>query len=391
MDRPAYLAGFWGEAWRLGFALVAGIAFYLVNWGSAYFAYGGEYPKQLAIPIVVDLLAGLLAILLAGLRRRFPLVIAVLESLISAISFFSLGACLLVWASLGTRRKAAEIIPIGVLACAGSLAGALAGYPVQTSLDPVSLAMGEATTLAVFAVPTLVGVNIGNRRELVASLQASNLALKEAQSARVAQARSEERTAIAMEMHDALAHRLSLVAVYAGAMENAHDWSAEKVQQSAGVVRENTRKALEELRSILGVLHEDDGIELQPGFAAIPGLLSDARRAGTEVEVRMEEEMSWETLPEAAGTTVYRILQECLTNARKHAPGQKVEIAVGGEPGAGLALDVENEIPSEVPATVPSGYGLVGLAQRARLAGGALSAGRKDGRFAVHLELPWIS
>ena len=137
-------------------------------------------------------------------------------------------------------------------------------------------------------------------------------------------------------MHDVLAHRLSLLATYAGALEYRPDAPPAQLARAAGVVRAGVHQALEELREVISVLRDDELHRRQPrpspGWPTSAPLVAESRDAGTPVDVVTRISRP-EDLPGAIGRTVYRVVQEGLTNARKHAPGQPVRLLLDGGPG----------------------------------------------------------
>ena len=193
----------------------------------------------------------------------------------------------------------------------------------------------------------LVGWGAQNqaRRALVQSLEDRARRAEEEQAHRLAEARRAERTKIAREMHDVLAHRLSLLAAYAGALEFRPDAPPEELARAAGVIRDGAHQALEELREVIGVLRDDPADEEpdrpQPTLADLPRLLAESRAAGTPV--RLDDRLADAgTVPDVLGRTVYRVVQEALTNARKHAPGREVTVLLAGQPGRRLLVVVTN-------------------------------------------------
>ncbi|TWD84791.1 signal transduction histidine kinase [Kribbella amoyensis] len=232
------------------------------------------------------------------------------------------------------------------------------------------------------------------RQALLDSLRERALRAENEQGRRVAEARALERTKMAREMHDVLAHRLSLLATYAGALEYRPDSSPEKLAKAAGVIRGGVHQALDELREVIGVLRDGEIDELpsgrpQPTFADLSSLVTESRDAGTVI--RYDQVVSAaESLPPATGRTAYRVVQEGLTNARKHAAGRPVTLKVQGEPGTGLQIVLTNPGGDGVPLTPGSGTGLVGLTERVQLAGGTLDHGQGgDGEFRLRASLPW--
>ncbi|WP_031470944.1 sensor histidine kinase, partial [Sciscionella sediminilitoris] len=194
-------------------------------------------------------------------------------------------------------------------------------------------------------------------------------------------------------MHDVLAHRLSLVATYAGALEYRPDSAPERLSKAAAVIRTGVHDALGELRDVIAVLREDENSGSisgpQPGLADVPALIEESRQAGMVVHLR-DSVTEPEAAPATAGRTTYRIVREALTNARKHAADQPVHVTLGGGPQVGLSIEVSNPLPASAAPLVPgSGTGLIGLTERARLAGGTLDHYTGDEEFRLRSWLPW--
>ena len=186
---------------------------------------------------------------------------------------------------------------------------------------------------------------IGSRRELLARLRERAETTESEQAARLAQARTAERTRIAREMHDVLAHRISMVTTYAGALSYRDDLTPEQVRETAGIIQENSHQALVELRQVLGVLREDSGDadpeRPQPSAVDLPGLVDDARESGMNIAADLGPV---DAIPDLLGRTAYRVVQEGLTNARKHAPNTLVTVGLEGGPDDGLTIAVRNPI-----------------------------------------------
>ncbi|GAA2736331.1 sensor histidine kinase [Actinocorallia aurantiaca] len=233
-----------------------------------------------------------------------------------------------------------------------------------------------------------------SRRALLISLHERALRAEAEQGRLVAEARMAERHALAREMHDVLAHRLSLVATHAGALEYRPDSSPDQLSRAAGVVRTGVHQALEELRQVIGLLREEDdadeGLEPRPTLSDLPRLLAEARQAGQPVLLR-DEAADVAELPAGTARAAYRVVQEGLTNARKHAPGLQAEVVLRGAPGEDLLIDVRNPMPAagQAPLTPDGGLGLVGLTERVRLTGGRLDHQITGGLFRLRARLPW--
>jgi signal transduction histidine kinase len=166
------------------------------------------------------------------------------------------------------------------------------------------------------------------------------------------------------------------------------------VAGAAGVIRASAHQALQDLRDVIGVLRADTGggapDRPQPTLAELASLAGESRDAG--VKVRLDVRVDEGGVPELTGRTAYRIVQEALTNARKHAPGTSVTVTLSGAASTGLTVEIRNPLPvSAAPGAIPgTGTGLIGLAERATLAGGRLAHGRTpEGDFVVTAWLPW--
>jgi signal transduction histidine kinase len=198
-------------------------------------------------------------------------------------------------------------------------------------------------------------------------------------------------------MHDVLAHRLSLVAVHAGALAFRHDLTPTQTRETAGIIQANSQRALADLREILGLLRDTErGIDAtdhrpQPTLGDLGALLDDERAAGARITLRADLD-DLDALPASVGRSAYRIVQEGLTNARKHAPHTAVTVELTGRPGTGLDLAVRNCVPVAPRHRDDDrgGFGLVGLAERAAASHGRFEHGlTPDGEFLLQAWLPW--
>jgi len=240
------------------------------------------------------------------------------------------------------------------------------------------------------------GMYVRARSQLLASLRERAHRAEAEQELRIAQARQLERARIAREMHDVLAHRLSLLSLHAGALELRPAAPPQTIASAAGIIRESAHQVLEDLREVIGVLRVDQPDQPperpQPGLGDVDTLVEEARRAGCQVSLHSDV-ADPASVPATIGRGAYRIVQEGLTNARKHAPGQPVTATVGGAAGEGLTIELRNPVPvNGVPTVIPgSGTGLIGLAERAAIAGGRLEHGPTADGFRLRAWLPWPS
>ncbi|MEV6293164.1 histidine kinase [Streptomyces sp. NPDC051896] len=344
-------------------------------------------PQALA---VADVLLGALSCGAVWLRRRWPVGLAAAMVVVGFVSSTAGGAVMVAVFTLAVHRPFRYVAWIG---------GAdLALVPVYYWLrpDPDLPYLGSVVFAVLLAVSVIGwGMFVRSKRLLMLSLRERARRAESEARLRAEQAQRLAREAIAREMHDVLAHRLTLLSVHAGALEFRPDAPREEVARAAGVIRESAHEALQDLREIIGVLRAgeaDDaaGERRRPTLAALDALVSECREAGMKVtlEHRVADPAA---VPASVGRTAYRIAQEALTNARKHAPGAEVALILTGAPGEGLTVTATNPPPTTEPTPVPgSGQGLIGLTERAILTGGRLEHGSTaDGGFEVRAWLPW--
>ncbi|MET8830777.1 histidine kinase [Streptomyces sp. NPDC004610] len=336
----------------------------------------------------LDQLLGALACAAIWLRRRWPVGLAVALLAVSFVSSTSGGAYLVALFTVAVHRPFRYVAWIGGV----SLLQAPVFYWLRPDPDlPYPVVIG-------FSVLLLLGVISWGRlarskRELMLSLRDRARHAESEAQLRADRAQRLAREAIAREMHDVLAHRLTLLSVHAGALEFRPDAPRPEIARAAGVIRESAHEALQDLREIIGVLRAADSDESgrpQPTLGALDALVTESREAGTKVQLD-QRVTDPGTVPASVGRTAYRIVQEGLTNARKHAPGAEVTVTVTGAPGDGLDVRVSNPAPEgEVPPVPGSGQGLIGLTERATLAGGHLRHGPDpESGFEIRAWLPW--
>jgi signal transduction histidine kinase len=368
----------WGHTWRF----VLTVALSAVAWLPIV-------DDQSEVQWALDVALGLLAyVLVFGFRRRWPVPIALLVGLLAGASAIASGPAVLAAVSVATRRRWREI------ALVGSVGFAAAQFFVtwQPGSNPepfwVLLSINAVATAAMLGW----GMYIGSRRELMWTLRHRAETAESEQEFRVAQARANERARIAREMHDVLAHRISQVSMHAGALAFREDLTPEQVHISATVIRDKAHEALTDLRGVLGVLRGEDGepaLAPQPTYADLGQLVAEARESGLNLAF-YDRVSDSDEVPDAAGRTLYRIVQEGITNARKHAPRSLLTVELGGSPEDGLDVVMRNPF-GFGSATPGSGLGLVGLTERAELRGGRLDVRREDATFVVHAWIPWAA
>lgn len=378
----------WSHAWRM----TAVIAIGLLAWSSTKGEMAPIDGALLTWFRIGDPLLGVVCMLLTLLRRRYPVAIAAIVTVASTASVTANGAAALVLCSLATRRRYAETAALAIVSIGTGLLTDSVIYPKESDLQPYWI--GPAVLTAAIATIIAIGFAVGARRDLVWSLRSRAETAEREQHARAAEARLLERNRIAREMHDVLAHRISVVAMHAGALGFRTDLTREQTAATAKTIAENAHLALQELREVLGVLRTgNDSLTAtpeppQPTLADLARLVDEARSAGMDVSIT---DTTTDDLPATSARTAYRIAQEGLTNARKHSPGAAVRVRIDGGPGQELIVDVGNSAPRQPGLALPSsGYGLLGLAERAELVGGTLAYGPDPtGGFRLRAVLPW--
>jgi signal transduction histidine kinase len=244
----------------------------------------------------------------------------------------------------------------------------------------------EGVLILVLAVGAQVlGDSRRQRSQAIAERDATRSAIAEAQRD---QAVMEERARIARELHDVVAHHVSVIAVQAETARLTTPDLSEEGKKRFAAIGDAARNSLTELRRLLGILRADGAGAArapQPGLERLAELVDSARDAGTPVTLSVHGEAA--PLPPGVDLTAYRIVQEALTNARRHAPGASVEVEVGYEPEK-LSLRVSDDGPGP-PEADTSGHGLLGMQERAAMLGGTLRTGRAPGGgFVVEAGLP---
>jgi signal transduction histidine kinase len=268
-----------------------------------------------------------------------------------------------------------------------AVSGLIALAPWQ--IDSYTQAINHVLTVVVLLVlPAVLGLWVRTRAELLTALRDRAERAESEQQLRAREAVLAERGRITREMHDVVGHRVSLMVLQAGAIDMAAD-DSDRVRVLAGQLQDAGRRSLEELRQLLGLLQEDEDAPLapQPGLGDVEELVGDSRRAG--LEVTLTRCGAPRELDPTVGRTAYRVVQEALTNAGKHAPGGPVTVALELRE-AELAVTVTNRAATRAPTALPSGgLGLIGLRERVRTVGGTLRAEpRLDGGFRVEAVLP---
>ena len=272
---------------------------------------------------------------------------------------------------------------VGVIAvAAGLLAAAVFGFPNSTGADLV-------LTGAIYAGAYLFGSTVRNRRLYLGELEARAAELERERDEQERRAVADERLHIAQELHDVVAHSMGVIAVQAGVGAHVIDRDPVEAKHSLEAISETSRATLREIRRILGVLRNDGAADYQPapGLVDLDRLVGDFEDAGLPVTVSIEGAPNG--LPPGVDLTAYRIVQEALTNALKHAGPARACVAVTYRPGA-MALRITDDGRGVRGTPSEGGHGLLGMRERVGVYGGTITAGpRVGGGFSVTVELPY--
>ncbi|XKK58890.1 histidine kinase [Streptomyces sp. ARC32] len=397
-------------------------------------AEGVPFARDAGIPTAAGVLFGLLAGSVLVVRRKWPIAVVLVALAITPAEMgFLMGV-------VGLYTLAASELPRRII-------GALAGMTFLGTLVVTFVRLGQdmtrdglelgdwflpfasiATSLGMTAPPLLLGLYVGQRRRLMESLRerADSLErelqlLAERAEERAEWARGEERTRIAREMHDVVAHRVSLMVVHAAALQAVARKDPEKAVKNAALVGDMGRQALTELREMLGVLRSGgDGARAErasvplaavgvaaaaaasraaeggdassdgPCLSELDELIGQSEAAGMAVDLSVEGEVRGYAAE--VESTAFRVVQEALTNVHKHAAGAKTYVRLAHRVSE-IAMQVENEPPPELSgeaARLPSGgNGLVGMKERVAALGGVFVSGPTDaGGFRVSAVIP---
>jgi len=328
-------------------------------------------------------------------RSRYPFTVAavVAGTAVSEVatggyhnSVVALAAFILVPYSLAAHSAGKRPMLAGLAAVV--TAAAVSQAAQSTPHAAGTLASTIAGDAALIFVPFFAGLAMRQQRLRAQTLERLTEQLAREREERARTAVAEERTRIARELHDEIAHAMSVIAVQADAAEGALAKDPALVQRPLIAIRQTAREALADMRRVLGGLRGDERAELapEPGLARLGALLEQARAAGLAVELRVEGEPA--PLPPPLDLTAYRILQEGLTNVRKHAAAHRVEVVIRYRRDA-IGVEVSDD-GAGAGASGGSGRGLAGIRERVALLGGEFVAGPRARGFAVRVTLPLV-
>jgi signal transduction histidine kinase len=370
-------------------ALLAVVVFAGVVWGplSDGDHDHGHHPGAGAVldAVTIAVLAGACAAL--TLRRTHPLPVWGV-SLLAGVAIVLHGAqppvavvlSLLTLYTIGTRE------PPGTTVLTTAVSAVVYGVAV-TVVDGV---FGDRTVtlLAFLCAAAAVGLAVRSQRAAVSAAEARARQAEATREEEAVRRVTDERLRIARELHDVVAHHISVINVQAGVARHLMDSRPEQAREAMGLVRESSRTVLTEMSTVLGLLRtgeDEHPTAPAPGLAQVGGLVESMRRSGLDVEVRTVGKPS--ALSQIADLTAYRVVQESLTNALKHGTGT-AELEIDWQPH-GVLVEVRNPPRTDGSAAPGGGHGLVGMRERVAAVGGRMTAGpAPDGTFTVCAEIP---
>ncbi|MEU9516561.1 sensor histidine kinase [Micromonospora sp. NPDC048169] len=335
-------------------------------------------------PLWVSVLVGMALGLPLAVRRRWPITVAVVISSVAAVAlitgvipgYAAAAPGLAIGLSLYTMAVSTRT-PRSMLCAAGCLALVSVALALTES-DLWSRTGGVVYAAAMIAPAWMIGWLVRERR-VVAARQGEHL---------VRRAAAEERLRVARELHDVVAHTLSLIVVKAAVANHVADADPREAGAALRVIEETGRNALTDVRRVLGALREDTPYAPPPGLDALPVLAQQAAMGGVDVRLDVRREDSPGVVPESVGLAVYRIVQEAVTNVVKHAAPAVCRATVTVTPGE-VRVEVMDD--GDRPVLIGGeGHGLIGMRERVTLHGGEFRAGpRSGGGFAVTASLPY--
>ena len=352
------------------FALLAGVAV-----ATLAFSIVHRHENAAAVPLAVCTIAPLIV------WRRRPLAVLAIVTALGVFTFaigdtpfpVPVGVALYAVASLCERRVA---IIAGLSAFAVTVLASLAsgkGFG------------GGISVMVFFAAAWLFGEGVASRRAYVREIEKKADRLEREHEAHALRAAAEEQARIARELHDIVAHSVSVIVVQASAADDVFESDRAQAREALRAIESSARSALGDLRRVLGTLRDEVDYRPQPGLDRLPALVDDVRATGLEVALTVEGMPR--PLPAAVDLSAYRIVQEALTNTLRHAAARRAEVRVTW--GDELGLEILDDGRGAGDSDAGAGQGLIGMRERAMVLGGSVTAGPAfGGGYAVSARIP---
>jgi signal transduction histidine kinase len=384
---PSYIRGVNHDRSHVGDAVI-------VAWVVGVIAVGAAVradPSTRPLALTLGLAAGAVLVL----RRRAP-------TATFAISGALVLALFAVDSTAGAIAVIAPAVALYTLALSRGrihLAVAVAAAAAAVLLAELFLAGGRGPTLmqtaahvSLVAIPVLAAEALRNRRAYIQVLLERLEQAEREREEEVERRAQQERLRIARDLHDVVAHTLTTINVQAGVAAHLLDRDPGPARDALASIEAESHEALEELRAILGMLREQGNgqaapLEPAPDLRALDALIDQARGTGLDVRFQVEGEQLAE-VPGAVQLAAFRIVQESLTNARRHAPGAATRVTLAYRPDR-LHLAIENDVRHTGNGVGSPGIGILGMRERSTALGGTLEAKRSGERFRVVADLPY--
>lgn len=352
----------------------------------------GDLTRDLPSPWLFALPLAAICLLLLMKRRRPGLAAAAGTLMLLAdqvlggsigvvIGYFDLVYCVALWGRPAVLRRTEILVAVAVIASAA--------VPFVLTGDLRSSALLAIVVFTLLATPLWWGRSVRSQAELARVAAARTDDLRRLAELREVEVLREERTRMAHELHDALAGNLAAIGIHAeAALSRPSQEDPGQDHPSLVAIRGASVAAADELRAMVHILRSGDDERTAPArLAEIDGVLEQARRRGLQLDV--DRPGAWPVLPAALDHAAYRIVQEALTNAAKHAPGSRVRLSITST-GDALRIRVDNTLPAQGPTSrgTGGGVGLVSMRERATALGGTFTAGRVREIWQVRASLP---
>jgi signal transduction histidine kinase len=340
-------------------------------------AFHHDHLRAAAVPLAVCEVLPLLW------RRRRPVAVVAVVTGVVLVSIalgvwvipLSLGVALYTLMAVRSDRSGRLVGAASILAVAIAVLSA-GGFEFGAA----------AARVVVLIAAALLGDSIGSRRAYIHEIEEKAERLEREQESEARRAAAEEQARIARELHDVVAHALSVIVIQAGAADDAFDRDPDAARESIRAVDDSARSALADLRRVLGILHHDEPeYEPQAGLERLDRLVESVRATG--LAVSLDVAGAQRPLPSSVAMSAYRIVQEALTNSLKHAQAEHVHIRI--RYGNALEVDVRDDGRGATNGAAASGRGLIGMRERVTLLGGTLATGPDPaGGYRVKAEIP---
>lgn len=394
---PPTRASIWRTVALMLTCVVAGLALWVVSVGLVLEGLVPGDPDRLFAPAMADLTLGLLGLpLLTHVQRKRSFGAALTLVVLAGVSSVTIPAA--VYATVQTVvwhpwRRVAALVALWIVS--GTLGELISAAALGNPAEP---AWGAAAGLLFAAIALMIGWGArGRQTTLEALTREARAATREReamareQEALRARVRATERARIARDLHNAVSHEISVIALHAGALEYRTDLTGDQMRSASATIAEAARRAGTDLRQILDALRDPDAGVAQPAdLRDLDELVAESRSQGSPVELRIDPGLGVGSVPAGPSRELFRVARECLRNAVRHAPGAVIHVDLTGNPVDGLTLECRNARSQPAPADGRgSGAGLLGLAEMAEALGGRWDVDATETQWRTRMWVPW--